>query len=58
MSVYRAKARVETRAESDGLIGSTYNAAEFVNDLRALPSRTSHPLVQPNSGLSLRFTPA
>lgn len=53
VTAYRAKVRGEPRAESQALIGSTFNPEELVGALRQKPSGEPHPLLQPNSGLSI-----
>ena len=57
VTVYRAKQRGEPRPESEALIGTTYEPAALIVELRKLPSRDMHPLLQPNSGLSVSFEP-
>lgn len=51
VEVYRAKRGATTRPESDALIGTTYDPAALVAELRTNPA---HELTKPNSGLSLR----
>lgn len=54
VTVYRAKARGEPRAESQALLGTTFNPVDLVGELRQKPSGKAHPLLQPNSGLNIR----
>ena len=53
--VYRAKKRDDPRPESEALIGQELDPSQLIDQLRALPVRDGHPLVQPNSGLSLHL---
>jgi hypothetical protein len=53
VTVYRAKLRSGPRAESEALIDTTFEPAELVDELRKKPLGKSHPLLQPNSGLSI-----
>lgn len=53
VTVYRAKERANPRAGSEALIGTTFDPAELVVELRQQPSGAPHPLLQPNSGLSV-----
>jgi hypothetical protein len=53
--VYRAKHGATTRPESDALVGTTYDPATLVAELR---TNLGHMLTKPNSGLSLQTTEA
>jgi hypothetical protein len=55
VAVYRAKRGATTRPGSDALIGTTYDPATLLAELRTNPG---HPLTQPNSGLSIETVAA
>jgi hypothetical protein len=54
LSVYRAKERIDHRAESDALIGTTIPVDQLLAELRDLNTSLRHALLRPNSGLSVR----
>jgi hypothetical protein len=51
--VYRAKHRDQPRPESQSLIGQTLDPASLILELRDKQSTDTHPLLLPNSGLSI-----
>jgi hypothetical protein len=53
--VYRAKQGATTRPASDAIVGTTYDPATLVEELR---TTVGHDLTQPNSGLSLQTVTA
>jgi len=53
VTVYRAKARGRPRTQSQSLIGTTRDAAQLLAELRRHPPDREHPLLLPNSGLSV-----
>lgn len=55
VTVYRAKERDDPRPESEALIGSQLSAQELTQELRSVESSLKHPLLRPNSGLSVRI---
>jgi hypothetical protein len=56
VTVYRAKQRGEPRPESQALVGTSYEPNALILELQKPPSGRPHPLLQPNSGLSIFFT--
>lgn len=52
--VYRAKERADPRPESEALIGSQLSVDELIQELRSVERSLKHPLLRPNSGLSVR----
>lgn len=55
VTVYRACTRANARPESEALIGQSFDPSEVHAAISELPSGSSHELVRPNSGLSLRI---
>lgn len=53
VTVYRARTRSKPRTQSQSLIGTTRDAAQLLAELRQHPPDKAHPLLQPNSGLSV-----
>lgn len=55
VTIYRAKERAEPRPDSAELIGKALNPTTLITELRKLPSSGVHPLLKPNSGLSIFY---
>lgn len=55
VTVYRAKTVVDPRPESEALIGQALDAATLADQIRPVESSLGHPLLKPNSGLSVHL---
>ncbi len=53
--VYRAKNRKDPRPESEALIGTAYPVEQLISELQDVKSSLKNPLIQPNSGLSIKL---
>lgn len=53
--VYRAKAVLQPRPESEALVGTRLKASDLIPQLRPVQTSLNHALLKPNSGLSVHL---